>query len=216
MYLCSVRICAYSSLTRLWAVFLPLLLLAVVPSYVCAQHVHYYNEEGQEIMMAHVNSRGDTIPEIHLKEIYCFNRKRFKGKNQELNYWRMVNDVKKTLPIAKEARKLLEQAYDSCMTKDKREQRAYFKQLEKELWVQYKPRLKKLNYRQGKLLVRLVDRECNKQTFQIIKEFLGGTRAFFWQGFGAMFGVSLKMEWDPDGKDKELEDICIQVEQGMI
>ena len=96
------------------------------------------------------------------------------------------------------------------------EQKVYFKQLEKDLLAQYKPRLKRLNYRQGKLLVRLVDRECDKQTYYIIREFLGKRRAFFWNMFGKFFGVSLKAQWDPEGKDRELEDVCIQVEQGLI
>lgn len=182
-----------------------------------AQHIHYVNDLGMEVFPAQIDPvTGDTVPVVVLKNLYCFNRKRFKGEKYERDYWRMVNDVKKTLPIAKEARRLLVIAYDTCQVLSNREQSRYFKQLEKDLWVKYKPQLKKLNYRQGKLLVRLIDRECNKQSYQIIREFLGRTRAVFWQGFGRLFGVSLKSEWDPDGKDKELEDICIQVEQGLI
>ena len=194
--------------------FIILLGLAVASR---AQHIHYVNDQGQEVFPAHVDPvTGDTVPVVVLKNLYCFNRKRFKGEKYERDYWRMVNDVKKTLPIAKEARRLLVIAYDTCQTMSSREQSRYFKQLEKELWNTYKPKLKKFNYRQGKLLVRLIDRECNKQSYQIIREFLGRTKAAFWQGFGKIFGVSLKSEWEPDGKDKELEDICLQVEQGML
>ncbi|MCR5395329.1 MAG: DUF4294 domain-containing protein [Bacteroidales bacterium] len=182
-----------------------------------AQHIHYVNEQGIEVMPAQIDPvTGDTVPIVVLKNLYCFNRKRFKGSKYERNYWRMVNDVKKTLPIAKEARRLLLIAYDTCKVMSNREQARYFKQLEKQLWTKYKPQLKKFNYRQGKLLVRLIDRECDRQSYDIIREYLGRGRAFFWQGFGKLFGVSLKSEWEPDGKDKELEDICIQVEQGMI
>ena len=128
----------------------------------------------------------------------------------------MVYDVKKTLPIAKDARRLMTQAYFDMERMTEAEQKVYFKRLEKELFDQYKPRLKRLNYRQGKLLVRLVDRECDKQTYYLIREFLGKRRAFFWNMFGKFFGVSLKAQWEPEGKDKELEDVCIQVEQGLI
>lgn len=159
---------------------------------------------------------GDTLAVIWLKDTYCFTRKHFRNKRHEENFLRMVNDVKKTLPIAKDARRLLTQAYIDMESMEEKEQDAYFKQMEKDLFAEYKPRLKRLNYRQGKLLVRLVDRECNKQTYAIIREFLGRRRAFFWNMFGKMFGVSLKAEWDPDGKDRELEDVCIQVEQGLI
>lgn len=206
LYLCGVK-----------RLILILILVCCVCPALMAQRIHYKNEDGVEVLMAQIDqATGDTIPVVVLKNLYCFNRKRFSGARYERNYWRMVNDVKKTLPIAKEARRLLVHAYDTCQVLSNREQSKYFKQLEKDLWKEYKPQLMKLNYRQGKLLVRLVDRECNKQSYQIIKEFLGRTRAVFWQGFGKLFGVSLKSEWEPDGKDKELEDICIQVEQGMI
>ena len=159
----------------------------------------------------------DTVAIMKLGNVYCFSRKKFTSRKHEQSYWRMVNDVKKTLPVAKAARSLMVQVYDTIQNMPKsKDQKKYLKKLEKELFAQYKPQLKKLNYRQGKLLVRLIDRECNKPSYALIKEFLGRTRAFFWQTLGLLFGVSLKKEWDPDGKDKELEDICIQVEQGLI
>lgn len=159
---------------------------------------------------------GDTLAVITLPNIYCFTHKHFRNTDHEKSYWRMVNDVKKTLPIAKDARRLLAQSYLDTKDMTEKDQKTYYKDLEKSLLAQYKPRLKKLNYRQGKLLVRLIDRECERQSYSLIREFLGLKRAFFWNMFGKMFGVSLKSEWDPDGKDRELEDICIQVEQGLI
>ena len=159
---------------------------------------------------------GDTIAVVQLKDVYCFTKKHFRDKKHEKEFLRMVYDVKKTLPIAKDARRLMTQAYFDMERMTETEQKVYFRQLEKDLLAQYKPRLKRLNYRQGKLLVRLVDRECDKQTYYIIREFLGKRRAFFWNMFGKFFGVSLKAQWDPEGKDRELEDVCIQVEQGLI
>lgn len=180
-----------------------------------AQIIHRANE--RRLYRAEVDPvTGDTIPIIMIRETYVFNRKRFRSSHYEKEYWRMVNDVKKTLPIAKDARNLMAEAYLATQEMSEKDQRAYFKTAEKELFAQYKPQLKRLNYRQGKLLVRLIDRECNKQTYALIREFLGRRKAFFWQAFGRCFGVSLKAEWEPDGKDKELEDICIQVEQGLI
>lgn len=159
---------------------------------------------------------GDTLPVIYLKDSYCFTQKHFRSKKHEENYWRMVRDVKKTLPLAKEAKRLMLDAFVHTQGMTEKQQQAYFRKLEEELMPTYKPQLKRLNYRQGKLLVRLIDRETNKQTYQVIRELLGKSRAFFWNMLGRMFGVSLKAEWEPDGKDRELEDICIQVEQGMI
>ncbi|MBR5715307.1 MAG: DUF4294 domain-containing protein [Bacteroidales bacterium] len=159
---------------------------------------------------------GDTIAVVQLRDVYCFTKKHFRNKQHEKEFMMMVRDVKKTLPIAKDARRLMTQAYFDMEHMTETEQKVYFKQLEKDLLAQYKARLKRLNYRQGKLLVRLVDRECDKQTYYIIREFLGRRRAFFWNMFGKLFGVSLKAQWDPEGKDRELEDVCIQVEQGLI
>ena len=159
---------------------------------------------------------GDTLAIIMLQDAYCFTRKHFTSKRHRENYLRMVQDVKKTLPIAKDAKRLMLEAYVKTEHMSQKEQREYYKSLEKSLLSEYKPRLKRLNYRQGKLLVRLIDRECDRQSYAIIREFLGRRRAFFWNMFGKMFGVSLKAEWEPDGKDRELENICIQVEQGLI
>lgn len=181
-----------------------------------AQRIHYVNDEGQEVFPVEISAEGDTVPVMRLPQQYVFNRKRFHRRSEEEKYWRMVMDVKKTLPVAKDARRFLVKAYNDIEGMSEKEQNAYFKQLEHELWITYKPQLKRLNYRQGKLLVRLIDRECNKQSYQLIREFLGRTRAFFWQSFGSLFGVSLKSEWEPDGKDKELEDICLQIEHGLI
>lgn len=166
---------------------------------------------------AQIDQNGDTMAVIQLPLAYCFNHKRFRNERHERKYNRMVIDVKKTLPIAKAAREMMVLAYDSIGTfQSKKERKAFFRKMEKNLMKEYKPRLKRLNYRQGKLLVRLIDRECDKKAYVLIKEFMGSTRAFFWNMFGSMFGVSLKTEWDPEGKDKELEDVCIQVEHGLI
>ena len=88
--------------------------------------------------------------------------------------------------------------------------------MEKDLFKQYKPVLKQMSYRQGKLLIKLIDRECNQSSYDLIKAFLGGFRAGFWQTFGAVFGVSLKSEWEPENKDAMLEHICILVESGQL
>jgi len=200
-----------------WVMFILLLFAAQMTSALMAQRIRYHNEEGIEVLPVTVDPlTGDSLPTIRLANQFVFNEKRFRSKKYEENYWRMVNDVRKTLPIAKEARRLLVIAYDTCQFMTNKQQRQYFKELEKQLWVKYKPQLKRFNYRQGKLLVRLIDRECSKQSYQLIKEFLGSGRAFFWQSFGALFGVSLKSEWEPDGKDKELEDICLQIEHGLL
>ncbi len=160
---------------------------------------------------------GDTVLVIQLKNIYIFPEKKLKNKKEEKYYWRTVRDVKKTLPYAKLIYEILIETYEYMETLPDDEARAeHMKKMEKEIFQQYKPVLKKFTLSQGKLLIKLVDRECNQSSFELIKAFLGGFRANFWQFFGSMFGASLKSEYDPEGKDKTIEQVCLLVEQGML
>ena len=99
---------------------------------------------------------------------------------------------------------------------DDKSRQKHLEKMEKEIFEQYKPVLKKLTFSQGKMLIKLVNRECNQSSYEIIRAFLGSFRAGFWQAFGKIFGVTLKSEWDPTGKDKDIERICVLVEQGML
>ena len=160
---------------------------------------------------------GDTVILVQLRNVYCFPRKNFKNKKQEEAYWRDVHDVKRTLPLAKLVHGVMMETYEYIETlPTDKERDQHLKKMQKELVDEYKPILKKLNYRQGKLLVKLIDRECNSSSYDLVKAYLGSFAAGFWQGVGKIFGVSLKSEWDPDGKDKELERVCVMVEYGMI
>lgn len=81
---------------------------------------------------------------------------------------------------------------------------------------QYTPRMKKLTFSQGKLLIKLVDRECNQSSYQLVKAFMGPFKAGFYQAFAALFGASLKKEYQPDDKDKLTERVVTLVENGQL
>lgn len=164
-----------------------------------------------------VIENGDTIPYIQIRTIYCFPKKVFKSRNEEKLYWRDVMDVKKTLPLAKLIHGIMMETYEYIETlPTQKEKDKHLKKMQNELFEEYKPVLKKLNFRQGKLLVKLIDRECKSSSYELIQAYLGSFAAGFWQGFGKVFGVSLKQHWDPQGKDKDMEKICFMVEYGMI
>ena len=97
-----------------------------------------------------------------------------------------------------------------------KEQQEHLKRMEKELFAQYKPELKKMTLSQGKLLIKLIDRECNQSSYHLVKAFLGSFRAGFWNLFAGMFGASLKTEYDPKGKDALTERIVVLVESGAL
>jgi hypothetical protein len=161
--------------------------------------------------------RGDTIGSIILPEVPIYPAPKFKNKRQEKFYWKTVRDVKKTLPYAKLIYDILVETYQYMETlPDDESRQRHLVKMEDELFKQYKPVLKKFTYSQGKMLIKLVNRECNQSSYELIRAFLGSFRAGFWQTFGGIFGVILKTEWDPEGKDAELERICVLVEQGLL
>ena len=150
---------------------------------------------------------GDSILVLHLREIVVFPPMKFKNRRQEEFYWRTVRDVKLTLPYAKLIAETL-----------KAEREAYLKEMESSLFEQYKPILRRFSKRQAKVLIKLVQRETNQTSYEIVRAFLGTFRASFWQGFGRLFGVSLKSEFKPhsDANDAIIERVAVCVEQGTL
>jgi hypothetical protein len=141
----------------------------------------------------------------------------FKDKAQETAYYRLVYNIKKVLPIAKECHQIILEtgAYlETIPTKKERD--AHMKRVEKEIWNTYKPRMKKLTFTQGKLLIKLIDRECNSTSYELVQAFLGPVRAGFYQAFAWAFGSSLKKRYDPQGADRLVERIVLQVEAGQL
>ena len=158
----------------------------------------------------------DTIAIIDLKEVYIYAPYKFKNNREKIKYMKLVRDVKRTLPYAKLVYETLIETYEYIQYMTEKEQQEHLKRMEKELFKQYKPELKKLTLSQGKLLIKLINRECNQSSYSIVKAFLGSFRAGFWNFFAGIFGASLKTEYDPDGKDAMIEKIVILVENGQI
>ena len=156
---------------------------------------------------------------VVLNNITVFPTLKFKNKKQEEFYWRTVRDVKRTLPYAKLIAETLLETYEYIETfPTQKEREQYLSQMEKEIFAQYKPELKRFTKSQGKMLVKLINRETNQSSYSILKAFLGTFRAGFWQTFGHFFGVNLKSSYRPD-KNKEdaiIERVCILVEEGAL
>ena len=161
---------------------------------------------------------GDTVIMIDIRTVYCLPEYKFKNKKDEKFYWKTVRDVKLTLPYAKMVRAALIETYEYIQTIPEEKRSAHLKQMEKDIFNEYKPVLKDFTYSQAKMLILLIDRECNQNSHHIIKAFLGGFRAGFWQTFGKMFGLNLKEDYEPDKKEKDriIERVCVLVESGML
>ncbi|MBQ0115261.1 MAG: DUF4294 domain-containing protein [Bacteroidales bacterium] len=162
---------------------------------------------------------GDTLAMLVFNEITVFPKERFRNKQEEEFYWKTVRDVRRTLPYAKLISETLLETYEYMGTyKNEKEKQAYMRQFEKQIFNQYKPVMKKLTKNQGKLLIQLIDRETNQNSYNIVKAFLGTFKAGFWQTFGRFFGVSLKQGFHPNTNknDAMVERICVRLEQGTL
>lgn len=153
-----------------------------------------------------------------MNNVYVFPKKIFTSSKERQKYNRMVYNVKRVLPLAKEAKAAIIETYEYIQTlPDKKARDAHLKYVEKSVKKEYTPRIKKLTYTQGKILIKLIYRECNSTSYDIIKAFLGPVRATFWQAFAGLFGASLKKQFDPnDEEDRETERIVLLVEAGQL
>lgn len=160
---------------------------------------------------------GDSIQYVEMNNIYVYPPKTFKNEKQRQQYNRLVNNVKKVLPIAKECRTIIRETYEYLQTlPDKKARDEHLKLVEADIKRTYTPRMKKLTYSQGKLLIKLVDRECHSTSYGLIQAILGPVKAGFYQAFAWIYGASLKKQYDPEGVDRLTERIVQQVESGQL
>ena len=169
------------------------------------------------VKVGKVLHEGDSIQYMEMNNIYVYPQLAFKDKKQAKSYMRLVTNVKKVLPIAKEARQMLIETTEFLdMLPDEKSKEEHIKRVEDDIFRTYKPKMKKLTYSQGKLLIKLIDRECHSSSYDMIKAFMGPIRAGFWQVFAWGFGASLKKEYDPEGVDRLTERVVLMVEAGQI
>jgi hypothetical protein len=129
----------------------------------------------------------------------------------------MVRAVKKVYPLAKDAAQRLEKLDEElAVLKAKKDQKAYMKALEDALTDEITPMLWKMTRYEGKILLKLIDRETNSTVFGIIKELRSGFTAGFYQAMARLFGNNLKLEYDPTGEDAVLEQIVLYYNAGVL
>lgn len=154
-----------------------------------------------------------------LGEVTVFPPLKFKNKKEEQFYWKTVRDVRKTLPYAKLICETLIETYEYIETfPTQKEREEHLKKMEGAVFEQYKPVLKKFTKSQAQMLIKLINRETNQSSYNILKAFLGSFRAGFWQTFGRFFGVNLKTSYNPDKdrKDAIIERVATMIELGQL
>lgn len=159
----------------------------------------------------------DTIPYVELHPVYVSPQLVFKSEEQRMSFNRLVRNVKKVLPIAKEVNSIILETYEYLETlPNKKARDEHMKRVEKGIKQQYTPQMKKLTYSQGKLLIKLVNRECSSTSYELVQAFLGPVKAGFYQAFAAIFGASLRKGYDPEGTDRLTERVVLMVEAGQL
>jgi hypothetical protein len=160
---------------------------------------------------------GDTIPIVQLPEVKVYAIRVFEGKRDIRNIQRMIYNVKKAYPYARLAGLKL-QEYESILesTKSDSERRKIMRQAEKELNDQFGEDLKDLTFTQGKILLKLIDRETGDVSYNLVKDLRGGITAIFYQGFARIWGYNLKSHYDPTGEDELIETIVVMIENGQL
>ncbi len=164
-----------------------------------------------------VQDGDEMIPSFMFSDVYVFNKLIFKNTRQARKYYKIANNIKKVYPIAVEIQKTVNKTIahlDSLETKKEKDE--YIKRSEKELKAEYYPRLKKLTFSQGKLLIKLIDRQCDMTSYQLIKTYMGGFKAGFYNAFASLFGASLKKQYDPEGDDRLTERAILLIESGQM
>lgn len=205
------------------------LLLVVIPMLAMAQKFNNgVNPEDMDVDMDNptfvpmvkigkVKQGRDSIQYVELNNIWVYPQPEFKNARQRAAYNRLIYNIKRVLPIAKECdRIIIETGKYLELLPNKKAKDQHMKVVEQDIKREYTPRVKKLTYSQGKLLIKLIDRECNNSSYDLIKAFLGPIRAGFYQSFAWIFGASLKKSYDPNGADRITERIVRQVEAGQL
>ena len=155
---------------------------------------------------------GDSIAVIHISPV-----RKYARKPDMRRYARLVRAVKRGYPIAEEAKVLMATMEDELLAlPNKKQQKLYIKGIEKRLIREYTPVLKKMTIYDGRVLLKLIDRQTDDTAFDIIKEFRGGFEAGLWQALAKMFGNNLKTDYDPDKDDILLEQIVLLYEKGLL
>ncbi|PIQ33106.1 MAG: hypothetical protein COW63_06090 [Bacteroidetes bacterium CG18_big_fil_WC_8_21_14_2_50_41_14] len=160
---------------------------------------------------------GDTIPVVSLHEVEIFSLLTPTTRREQRQLTKLIRDVKKVYPYARLAGMQL-QKYNKLIleARNEREARRILKEAEKELNARYGDDLKNMTFSQGRILIKLIDRETGECSYNLVEELRGNFTAFFYQAFARLWGYNLKVKYDPEGEDKQIETIVKMIERGQI
>ncbi len=157
---------------------------------------------------------GDTVPMVYLKPISVVGKRTWKSRRDMMRYTRLQRDVRKVYPYAKRAGVILQELdYELALMEKGKDRRKHAEALEEKLKAQFEGDIRDMTVRQGKILIKLIDRETERTCYNVVKELRGDFSAFFWQGIARLFGSSLKYEYDVQ-EERDIENIIRNIESG--
>ena len=176
----------------------------------------FSNEYVLDSVRLQVNSN-DTFYLARMQDVWVYPQMVFTSKKQERFYWKTVRDVKRTLPFAKELAIEMHVADQQlALLPDDKARRKWWKQHEKYLFKKYENDFRRMTASQGQMLMKLMDRESDKTSYEIIKHYRGKASANFWQFVAKLFKNDLKEEYDASDKDRIVERVINLVEAGQL
>jgi hypothetical protein len=159
---------------------------------------------------------GDTLYIAKLEEAVIEPRK-YATKRDMRQYRRLIYNVKVVYPYAKLAgQKFADINRHLSLLKTNKERKEYIKIVEDQILKEYEQDLKNLTITQGRILIKLIDRETSKTSYEVVKDLRGSFQATFWQAIARLFGSNLKTEFDPTGEDKVLDEIMVMIDNGEL
>jgi hypothetical protein len=182
-----------------------------------AQELDTLKFSGNNVLYRMILDGNDTIYLSTIREIYVYPKRKFTSKRDYRRYQRLIYNVKKVYPYALLAKDKLKEVNAHMLTlKTEKQKKAYIKQVEKEIRSEFEGDLKNLTITQGRILIKLIDRETGDTSYELVKELRGAFPAIFWQTLARVFGSNLKTTFDAAGEDKLLNEIVVMIENGQL
>lgn len=172
---------------------------------------------GQKVACV-ITEDGDTIPRVILNYVFITENRSFASKKEERQWSRLKRDVSKVYPYSKLASKKLNDYNRRMQGMTDSERKKMLKQAEKELVEEFKDDVKDMSLNQGRILIKLIDRETGNTSYSLVKDLRGAFQAFFWQSIASLFNTNLKASYDPvaNKEDRLIEDIIDSIEDGTF
>jgi hypothetical protein len=172
---------------------------------------------GRFFILQNVKRDGVTMPEIEIKEVTVFGRPGSTRRNEYRSYERLIFNIRKVYPYARMVRIRLNQIDDEMKNiTGEKERKKYLKDVEKKIFSEYEDDMREMTITQGRLLIKLIDRETQNTSYSLIRDYRGKFTAAFWQGIARIFGTNLKEEYDANGEDSMIEHIITEIEAGRL